>query len=87
MFADFSKMNFFKILSGIPSECQTVWIQNRPHVLLGLIWVQTICKGYQQKALAGEQLMHRACDLATTDFDCDICNHCNCFSITGMVGD
>ena len=28
-----------KIISGIPSECQTVWIQIRPGVLSGLIWV------------------------------------------------
>ena len=35
-----------KNLSGIPSECQTVWIQIRPDVLLGLIWVQTVL-GYQ----------------------------------------
>ena len=32
---------FQKYLSGIPSECQTVWIQIRS----GLNWVQTICKG------------------------------------------
>ena len=33
---------------SIPSGCQTVWIQIRPDILLGLIWVQTVCKGYQQ---------------------------------------
>ena len=33
---------FEKILSGIPSECQTAWIQIR---------VQTVCKGYQQTVL------------------------------------
>ena len=37
-----------KNLSGIPSECQTVWIQIRPDVLSCLIRVQTVCKGYQQ---------------------------------------
>ena len=37
-----------KNLFGIPSECQIVWIQIRPDVLSGLIWVQTACKGYQQ---------------------------------------
>ena len=46
------KINFFKKkkknLSGIPSECQTVWIQIRPDVLSGLIWIQTVCKGYKQ---------------------------------------
>ena len=42
-------MKFFqKNLSGIPSECQTVWIQIRPDILSGLIWVQTVCKGYKQ---------------------------------------
>ena len=35
---------FPKVLLGIPSECQTVWIQIRPGVLLGLIWSQTVCK-------------------------------------------
>ena len=43
------EINFFKKnLSGIPSECQTVWVQIRPDVLSGLIWVQIVCKGYQQ---------------------------------------
>ena len=42
---------FRKILSGIPSECQTVWIQIRPDILSGPIWVQTVCKGYQQTTL------------------------------------
>ena len=40
---------FQENLSGIPSECLTVRIQIRPE-LLGLIWVQTVCKGYQQRA-------------------------------------
>ena len=47
-------------LSGIPSECQTVWIQIRPDVLSGLIWVQTVCTGYQQMtkiATNGEKLI------------------------------
>ena len=45
---------FFKYLlkiksfRSIPSEFQTVWIQITPVVLLGLIWVQTVYKGYQQ---------------------------------------
>ena len=47
---------FIKILSGIPSECQTVWIQIRPDILSGLIWVQTVCKGYQQMTLVGNEL-------------------------------
>ena len=44
----FSKLSFQKILSGTLSECQTVWIQIRNDILLVLIWVQTVCKGYQQ---------------------------------------
>ena len=30
------------------SECHRVWVQARLHVLSGLLWVQTVCKGYQQ---------------------------------------
>ena len=51
--ADFFKNQLFrKILSGIQSECQTVWIQIRPNILSGLIWIQTVCQGYQLTALA-----------------------------------
>ena len=39
---------FQKNLSGIPSESQSVWIQIRTGALSGLIWVQTVCKAYQQ---------------------------------------
>ena len=46
----FQNQHFGKILSGIPSECQTVWIQIRPGILSGLIWLQTVCKAYQQTA-------------------------------------
>ena len=28
----------------LPSACQSVWIQIRPDIMLGLIWVQTVCK-------------------------------------------
>ena len=44
----FSKSIFKKTLSGIPSACQTVWIQIRTDIMLVLIWVQTVCKGYLQ---------------------------------------
>ena len=48
---------FFKInFSKIPSECQTVWFQISPNILSGLIWVQTVCKGYQQTILVGKEL-------------------------------
>ena len=55
----FQNQLFRKILSGILSECQTVWIQIRPNILLSLILVQTVCKGYQQTVnlpLAGKEL-------------------------------
>ena len=45
--ADFFQNHLFrKIISGIQSEYQTVWIQIRPDILSGLIWIQTVCKGY-----------------------------------------
>ena len=51
--ADFFFQNhlFQKIISGISSGCQTVWIMIRPDVLSGLICVQTVYKGYQQTTL------------------------------------
>ena len=55
--ADFIQSQLFqRILFGIPSESQIVWIQFRPDILLrmsGLIWVQTVCKIYQQTTLVG----------------------------------
>ena len=41
---------------GIPLECQTDWIQIRPDVLSGLVWVLTVCKGYQQMTLVSKEL-------------------------------
>ena len=52
----FQNQLFWKISSGLPSECQTDWIQIRPDVLLGLIWVQTVCKSYQQTTQGDEEL-------------------------------
>ena len=50
----FSKSTFSKnSLSGIPSECQTDLIQIRSEILSGLIWVQYVCKSYQQTTLWG----------------------------------
>ena len=46
-----------KILSGIPSECLTDWIQIRPDVSSGLIWVQSVCKGYEQTTLVDNELI------------------------------
>ena len=52
----FNYQLFQKILSGIGSECHKDWIQIRPDVLSGLIWVQSVCKGYQQTPLVGYEL-------------------------------
>ena len=57
----FSKKKKKKKNSGIPSEFQTVWIKIRTDVLSGLIWVQTVCKGYQQTtivATSGESVKY-----------------------------
>ena len=51
----FQNQLFRKTLSGLPSECQTVWIQIRLNILSGLIWVQTVCKCYQQTTLVGKE--------------------------------
>ena len=52
----FSKSIFLeKIQSGIQSECQTVWVQIRTDILSVLIWVQTVCKGYQQTTLVDKE--------------------------------
>ena len=37
-----------KNLSGTLSECHTFWTQISTDILSVLIWVQTVCKGYQQ---------------------------------------
>ena len=52
----FQKQLFLKILSGIPSECQTVWIQIRPNETLGLIWAQSVSKGYEQTIPVSNEL-------------------------------
>ena len=41
------KYLFSKILSGIPSECQTVWIQSHD-VLSSLVQVETVFKACEQ---------------------------------------
>ena len=39
---------FNKAISRTLSECQAVWIQIRTDILSVLVWVQIVCKGYQQ---------------------------------------
>ena len=52
----FQNQHFKKFLSGIPTECQTVWIPGQARRLVGPAWVETVCKGYQQTTLADEEL-------------------------------
>ena len=66
----FSNQPFLKITSGIPSECQTVLIQIRLDVLSGLIWVQTVCKCYQQTTLVDTGLRVRTQRVATSEPCC-----------------
>ena len=57
----FFKINFLKkILSGISSECHTVWTLITPDDSSGLIWVQTVCQGYQQTTLVDKELKMQA---------------------------
>ena len=53
----FQNQLFQKILSGIPLECRAVWIQIRPDILSGLIWIQTVCKDYLQTTLVDKEFM------------------------------
>ena len=53
----YKRKTFFKKSSGIPSVCQTDWIQIRPDVLSDMIWVHSVCKGYEQRTLEGNELM------------------------------
>ena len=55
-FADFFQNYFFrKILSGIPSECETVWTLIRTD--LG----PTVCQYYQQMTLIDKELQGKSC--------------------------
>ena len=47
----FFKINLKKFLSGTLSGCQTFWIQIRTNIMSVQIWVQTVCKGYQQTTI------------------------------------
>ena len=43
---------FSKIILGIASYCPAGWI----HILSYLIWIQNVCKSYQQTTLVGKHL-------------------------------
>ena len=50
----FQNSVFQKFSIGLPSDWQTDWFQIRPDKMSGLIWAQTVCKGYQM-TLTNEQ--------------------------------
>ena len=65
------KKKMEKILSGIPSECQTVRTLIRPDDSSCLIGVEAVCQGYQQTTLV-KQALNVVCQafslcIATTD--------------------
>ena len=55
----FSKTNGFKMWNTIKAlnslDPGQAWHFVRPDILSGLIWVQTVCKSYQPKTLAGKE--------------------------------
>ena len=51
----FQNKLFQRIFSGLPLECQTVWIKIRPDKMSSLILIQTVC----QQTLAGKELKLR----------------------------
>ena len=53
----FSKLSFSKILSGIPSVCQKVWIKIKPKGFVCSDLGPNSCKGYQQMTLACKGLI------------------------------
>ena len=54
--AFFFKINYFKEIFLEYHQCQTYWIQFRPDIWSGLIWFQTVSKGYKQTTLVGKKL-------------------------------
>ena len=47
-FKDYRFAYIYQFVSGALSECQAVWNQIMTNILFVLIWVQTVCIGYQQ---------------------------------------
>ena len=51
----FFENNFLEKLFQECHQCQIVWIQIRPDIWSGLIWVQTVCNGYQMEKVAASK--------------------------------
>ena len=71
----FQNQLFQKILSGIPSECQTDWNLIRPDILSGLIWVQSVYKGYEQTTKLS----------STDEFNVQLCPNAISMQFTNLV--
>ena len=59
-----------EILSRIPSECQTDWIQISPDILSDLIWIQTVFKSYQRTTLGDKEFKSGISSRAGSNFIC-----------------
>ena len=60
----FFKINFFeKFFQEYHQSVKKVWIQIRPEVMSGLIWVQTVCKSYQLMTVKGDWMLPFRCVL------------------------
>ena len=53
----FRTPRFRKLLPVVQSVYQTVWIQIRPDIMSGLVWVQIICKGYQSRGFRKDEIV------------------------------
>ena len=53
---NFFNVNFSEKFFQEYHECQTIWNLIRPDKMSGLIWVQSVCKGYQQRTLVSNEL-------------------------------
>ena len=66
------KIIFFeKFPSGMPPECQTLWVQIRPNILPGLIWVQAD-KTCKKKVKVGNGVARLLKKLLTSEGDYSI---------------
>ena len=63
-------LTFQNYFSGTPSRCLTVWIQIRTDVLSVLIWVQTVCKDYQQMTDRARKLVKKVSRLLFANMGC-----------------
>ena len=58
--ADLIQNHFLeKFFQKTLSVCQTAWTQIRTNIMSVLIWVKTVCKGYQLTTLVGKELSAR----------------------------